>query len=115
MKGNGTCDLDLKANRKWKYENVKCNFCDSDDTKKHTITCKTLIEQNNQITYIPNYRYLYGTQLDEKVYISHILRENMRIREELTAQGGPTWTSICYVLLAFLPDLWIINNNNKGW
>ena len=47
-----TCDLDVKGNRKWNYVNFKCDFCDtnSDDTQEHTITCKTLIEQNNQIT-----------------------------------------------------------------
>ena len=65
------------------------NVCDKnfDDTKEHTITCKTLIEKKYQKTYIPNYRDLYGTEIEDKVYISHKLKENMRIREELTAQS----------------------------
>ena len=86
-----TCDIDVKANRTWKYTNLKCHICEigEDETQSHTLTCKTLMELNNRVTYIPNYNDIYRNDLDDIVYLCNILQENMRIREEIIAKERP--------------------------
>ena len=86
-----TCDIDVKANRTWKYTNLKCHICENgeDETQSHTLTCKTLMELNNKVTYIPNYNDIYRNDLDDIVYLCNILQENMRIREEIIAKDRP--------------------------
>ena len=86
-----TCDTEVKSNRKWKHTNLKCDICDTNEieTQSHTLTCKVLMELNNQITYIPHYLDLYGDDLEEKFYVSDILKGNIRIREEIIALKRP--------------------------
>ena len=66
-----TCDIDVKANRKWKYTNIKCDICEIGEveTQSHTLTCKRLMELNHIVTYIPNYNDIYRNDLDEIVYL----------------------------------------------
>ena len=82
---------EVKSNRKWKHANLECDTCDTNEieTQSHTLTCKVLMVLNHQITYIPHYLELYGDNLEEKFYVSEILKGNIRIREELNALKRP--------------------------
>ena len=66
-----TCDTEVKSNRKWKDTNLKCDICKTNEleTQSHTLTCKVLMELNDQITYTPHYLDLYGDNLEEKFYV----------------------------------------------
>ena len=47
-----------RANRLWQHEETHCISCKDisiDETGKHTLDCKVLINQNDQISYIPQY------------------------------------------------------------
>ena len=41
------------------------------------------IEQNQLVTYIPRYRDLYGDDIEEQVFISRIVQDNLKRIPEL--------------------------------
>ena len=49
-----------------------------ESTTKHTLECNNLIGSNELVTYLPNIEDLYGDDEDEQVYISRILKDNIR-------------------------------------
>ena len=59
--------------------NVICEGCRmTESTTQHTLECQNLIRQNELVTYIPNYKDLYETDVEEQVYIARILKDNLR-------------------------------------
>ena len=81
-------DLDVKANRTWKYNDLFCKSCNIPneiETQEHILQCKTLIEQNTKVTYLPNYSDLFSSEIQEQIYTSTIICENLRLRDELQA------------------------------
>ena len=84
-----TNDIDVKANRPWKYDDLICISCRNTNTNTNTIEsqihilhCETLVRNNNKISYLPTYGDLYSEDVQEQIYISNIIFENMRIRQE---------------------------------
>ena len=73
-------DIDIKANRRWKYSDISCYSCDKNipETQHHILRCETLIGQNQILTYIPDYNELYQGSLEEQVYVSRLLRDNFQ-------------------------------------
>ena len=71
-------DLDLKANRKWQYENISCSSCHSnnDENQEHLLLCKTLLGKSQILTYIPSYSELYSDDLENQVYVARLLQDN---------------------------------------
>ena len=47
-------------------------------TTKHTLECKSLIGQNELVTYIPTYEDIYENDVEEQIYIARIFRDNIR-------------------------------------
>ena len=78
-----TDDIDLKANFKWKYEQHCCISCKENiyETNEHLVLCQKLMGKNELVSYIPDYKDLFGNDIDEQIYISRILKENFRIRK----------------------------------
>ena len=75
-------DIDVKANRSWKYEDLNCMACNEpnrSETQQHVLVCEPLMEKNSKVTYIPSYNELYSENIEEQVYTSVILCENLRI------------------------------------
>ena len=75
-------EIDVKANRSWKYENLKCSACNEPNqikNQEHILLCKALLDKNCKVTYIPSYIDLYNENIEEQVYITVILCENLRI------------------------------------
>ena len=46
------------------------------------------IEQNQLVTYIPRYRDLYGDDIEEQVFISGIVQDNLKRIPELQEYGS---------------------------
>ena len=71
-------DIDIKANRKWKYSDIFCISCKngSNETQVHLLECETLLGENDILTYIPSYSELYEGDLEEQVYVSRLLNHN---------------------------------------
>ena len=71
-------DIPIKANRRWKFENIICSSCDtdSDETQSHILECKTLIGPSEILTYIPNYRELFENDVEAQAYVSRLIKDN---------------------------------------
>ena len=78
-------DLDLKMNKFWMYEKSdKLCVCEKyEETQSHIIECEILINKNEILSYIPSYNELFGEDIIEKIYISRMLKENIRVRNIL--------------------------------
>ena len=61
------------------HGNIICDGCrEWESNTKHTLECETLLGKNQLVTYIPNYKDLFGNEEEEQVYISRIIEENLR-------------------------------------
>ena len=61
------------------YENTICDGCQVEESRtSHILECRSLIGANEIVTYLPEYRDLYGEDEDEIVYISRIVKDNLR-------------------------------------
>ena len=75
-------DLDVKANRTWKYDNLTCKSCKNPgliETQQNILTCQSLINRNMMISYLPTYSDLYSCDIEEQMYTSKVLCENLRL------------------------------------
>ena len=64
-------DIPVKANRRWQFENIICSSCNtnSEETQSHILECKTLIGPSEIVTYIPNYRELFESDIEYQAYM----------------------------------------------
>ena len=77
-------DLDVKDNRRWKYDDLICRSCNDQtkiETQQHVICCKFLVERNMKITYLPSYSELYNEDIEQQMYTSMVLCENVRLSQ----------------------------------
>ena len=51
------------------------------EKNKHLLNCSKLLGSNEIVSYIPSYKELFGTDLNEQVYVSRILHENFKIKK----------------------------------
>ena len=80
-----TNDIEAKANRTWRHEEIYCVSCkdiSKIETGKHILECNVFNDQNNMISYIPEYNDLYSTDIKEQIYTSNVIRQNMKIRKQ---------------------------------
>ena len=79
-------DIDVRANRPWKYDDIFCISCkdqSKEETRIHILACKELCNRNNMISYLPSHNDLYSTEIEDQIYVSRVIRQNMHIREDL--------------------------------
>ena len=79
-------DIKAKANRSWKYNEIHCISCKDKNiikTGKHILECTVLNDKKDKISYITVYKDLYSSNIQDQVYTSNMMKENMRIRETL--------------------------------
>ena len=78
-------DIDAKANRSWKYLDTYCIACNDQTTIKtgrHVLECEVLIKKNEILIYISAYTELFSEDIEEQIYASRMINENMKIRKE---------------------------------
>ena len=69
----------IKTHFRNMHENTLCDGCHlQESTIQHTLECKSLIEGNEVITYLPNHQDLYGDNEEEQVYVARIIQDNLR-------------------------------------
>ena len=69
----------IKTHFSHTYENSICDGCLVEESRTtHILECRSLIGANEIVTYLPEYRDLYGEDEDEIVYISRIVKDNLR-------------------------------------
>ena len=75
-------EIDVKGNRSWKYENLNCMACKEPnqiENQQHVLLCKALLNKNCKVSYIPSYNDLFSDNIEEQIYTSNIICENLRI------------------------------------
>ena len=85
-------DIDLRANRSWKYDETHCIACKDKsilETGYHILECKVLCEQSQDITYLPDYNNLFRNDIEEQVYVSRIIYSNMEARKAFLKEATP--------------------------
>ena len=76
-------DIDIRANRPWKYAEIFCISCKNkleEETGIHILECKELCDRNDMISYSPSHSDLYSREVQDQMYV---IRQNMHIREDL--------------------------------
>ena len=78
-------DIEVKGNRRWFYQDISCTSCQKNviETQFHLLFCEGLLGKNELVTYIPNYQDLYNGTPNEQIYTSRILKENIKIRDNI--------------------------------
>ena len=78
-------DLYLKTTKPWLYEteDIMCVCSQFEETPSHIIQCDLLLSKNDLLSYIPSYNDFFDGDLNEKMYAAKILKENIRIRQEI--------------------------------
>ena len=76
--------MNLKMNMKSKYENLECSICFvEEETQEHVYLCEkiwNLKKQNN--LNIPKYEEISYGDVYQKLRVSRILKENVKLIEE---------------------------------
>ena len=61
-------DIDARANRTWKYQEIYCISCkdrNTIETEKHILEYSVLNNQNDKISYITTYNDLYSNYIQD--------------------------------------------------
>ena len=71
-------DITVNVNRRTQFENILCSSCDSksEETQSHTLEGKTLNGPSAIVTYLQNYRELFGDDIEAQVYVSILIKDN---------------------------------------
>ena len=77
--------LDIKTQKKWKYEDIQCEGCQVNiETGEEILKCEKLGSNENQV----DYTWFYSDLLTKKVMVGKVmmqkLKQRKQIREEVT-------------------------------
>ena len=78
-------DIDIRANRSWKYKETHCLACkdeNTEETGRHILESKVSCSEKDEISYIPSYADLFSSNVQEQVYTCQIMSKNMQIRKK---------------------------------
>ena len=76
--------VDVKTNYRGSNSTLQRPLCKNEqDKKEHLLTCKKLDDGNDVLTAIPNYRDLFGENLERKVTLARIMQARFKKRKEL--------------------------------
>ena len=82
-----TSDLDIRGNRKWKYDRISCISC-NDETKpeiqSHLMVCEKLREGNTMMKYNSEIKYdsIFNGNTSEKIKVMRILKHHFEKRKK---------------------------------
>ena len=76
----------LKINLKGLYDTYECEVCmNEDESQKHIYRCPEILRiRNIKFDEIPDYEKIMNGSIKEKLEISRIFEENLKINEEFT-------------------------------
>ena len=75
---------DVKMNFKGMYSEFECEICEKEnETQKHMLECKELLDMENKEKTILKYEGLFYGNVKEKIEIARKFKQNMKIRENV--------------------------------
>ena len=76
--------LEVKANFKNKHADLLCVACNGcEETQEHIMSCNELKSRTNVVQDMPIYNDLFGNDLDKKVLVSKLIKENFTTKKKL--------------------------------
>ena len=78
--------LDVRTNYRGNYGkgDTLCTVCVQDEnTQQHLLVCDELSTPNGVVKEVPSYEELFGDDLEKRLTISRILRQNYKIRKDI--------------------------------
>ena len=74
---------DVKMNKKYQYETYECSVCfNENESQEHIYLCDDIWKLKNQSkTEIPKFEEIIYGNIQQKVKVTRIFKENMKIRE----------------------------------
>ena len=72
---------DVKANYRWKFEDVDCSICQEEENQEHIINCNMI--NNYEMEEIPQYDEIWKSDVKNQIQIAKKLIENMNIRKKI--------------------------------
>ena len=74
----------VKMNFKGMYSEFECEICEKEnETQKHMLECKELLQMENNEKNVPEYEKLFNGNVKEKIEIARKFKQNMKIRENV--------------------------------
>ena len=75
--------MDIKAQKKWKYEENLCIGCSmKDETGEEILLCRKLIDINNE-NELMNYKWFYENSINDMVKVAKNLSERLKNRQKI--------------------------------
>ena len=79
--------LDIKLQRKWKYEDKLCIGCKTnDESGDEILACKNLSDEN-VVTKPMNYNWFYKSSVSDIVEVAHNLAKRLKSRQNILEDG----------------------------
>ena len=80
--------LEIKAHKKWRYEDNLCVGCGkNDETEEEILSCPGLMDTDETKINI-SYSWFFGDSVKNKVKVAKIVRKRLKVREKIL--DGPT-------------------------
>ena len=75
--------MDIKAQKKWKYEDKLCIGCSmKDETGEEILLCRKLSDTNNENEQM-NYNWFYENSINDMVKVAKNLSERLKNRQKI--------------------------------
>ena len=104
---------DVKANFKWKYENVDCEKCEEEENQEHVISCNMI--DNLKKEEIPKNDEIWKNDEENQIQIEKRFIENMKIRKKLMETSYLDQVTFKYVCIIAKLSPAQSNFNSVGW
>ena len=78
--------LDIRTNYRGNYAqgDTLCPVCvQEEDTQQHLLVCDDLGDPNAVVKEVPSYEELFGDDLEKRLTISRILKQNYKNRKDI--------------------------------
>ena len=76
--------LDIKINKKWKYEDELCVGCGKNpETVEEILSCKELGDENEKFTTQVTFGWVFGESVEKMVEVAKVLRKRFKVRQKI--------------------------------
>ena len=72
--------LDIKVQKKWKYEDITCSGCKvNEESGEETLSCKSFGENDSEIPY----SWFYSESVDKQISVAKLMMKKLKMRQKI--------------------------------
>jgi hypothetical protein len=72
--------LDIKVQKKWRYEDIKCSGCRiNDETGNEMLNCKSFCENDSEMPY----DWFYSDSVEQQISVAKTMMKKLKVRQKL--------------------------------